>query len=303
MRVLVAGATGVIGRELIAQLLAEGHEAVALSSKPQHSSPGVEAVTANALDRIELLAAVQSAEPEAVAHLMTAIPKQLNPRRLAADFALTNRLRTEGTRNLVDAAAAVGVKRIVSQGLAYAYRPGGRPARENVRLWTDGPAQFRPVANALVTHELLTREAGGLVMRFGHLYGPGTVFGEGGSFRDSVRGGKVPLVGGGNAVFSFTHTSDAAASIITALNLPAQPGTYNIVDNEPATLATWLPELAAMLDAPAPKRAPALVARMAVGSWGVAYMNELRGADNASAKAQLGWHPRVSSWRQGFKLD
>ena len=301
MRVLVAGASGVIGNQVVPVLTGAGHEVVGLARQPVagRSIAGIEVVAADALDRAAVAKAIAYAQPDAVVHLLTAIPPRTNPRRLAADFALTNRLRTEGTRNLLDAAREAGATRIITQGLAYAYQPGEGPADEDAPLWTDGPAQFRPVVAALAEHERLTREAGGVVLRFGHLYGPGSMFARGGSFAADVAAGKVPLVGGGHAVFSFTHARDAATAVLAALDKDVT-GALNVVDDEPAPLHQWLPEYARMLAAPMPKTAPAWLARLAVGSWGVAYLNELRGAQNSRARLMLDWRPGYVSWRDGL---
>ncbi|NUU19941.1 MAG: NAD(P)-dependent oxidoreductase, partial [Streptomycetaceae bacterium] len=312
MRVLVAGASGVIGSRLVPLLLAVGHDVVALARTPQRTAAleqdGAEVVVADALDREGLAAAVRDASPDAVVNLLTAIPGTLNPRRLARDFALTNRLRTEGTRNLLDAARAAGVRRIVAQGLAYAYQPAASAdpadpaalANEDTPLWHDGtPRQFAPVLAALESLEEQTVAAGGVVLRFGHLYGPGSVYAPDGSFTAQVRAGKVPLVGGGHAVFSFTHADDAASAIVAALDRDVT-GVLNVVDDRPTPLHTWLPQFAAELGAPAPKTAPAALARLAVGAWGVAFMDRLRGADNARARLVLNWRPRYASWRDGM---
>ncbi|SOE47613.1 Nucleoside-diphosphate-sugar epimerase [Streptomyces sp. OV198] len=304
MRVLVAGASGVIGSRLVPLLTAVGHDVAALSRGPRRTAAleavGADIVTADALDRDQLLAAVRQAAPDAVVNLLTAIPADVNPRHLARDFALTNRLRTEGTRNLMEAARAAGVRRIVAQGLAYGYQPGAGLANEDAPLWRDAtPRQFMPVLAALESLEEQTVTAGGTVLRFGHLYGPGSAYAGDGTFTAQVRAGKVPLVGGGHAVFSFTHADDAATAIVAALDRDTR-GVLNVVDDDPAPLHTWLPVFAAGLGAPAPKNAPAALARLVVGGWGVAFMDRLRGADNARARLALNWRPRYASWREGL---
>jgi nucleoside-diphosphate-sugar epimerase len=301
MRVLVAGATGVIGRQLTPLLAAVGHEVVALT-RPGSPAGHTEAreVNADLLDAEQVRRAVRAVEPEAVVHMATAIPKQINPRRLAADFATTNRLRVEGTKHLLEAAADVGVRRVVAQGLAYAYDPHGEgPATEDDSLWQQPPRQFAPVLAALRELERQVGEAGGLTLRIGHLYGPGSSYAPDGSFTAQVRAGKVPLVGGGTATFSFTHAYDAATSITAALDREVT-GVLNVVDDDPARMREWLPVFADMLHAKPPKAAPAALARLAVGGWGVAFMTQLRGADNGRAKVALDWKPRFSSWRAGF---
>jgi nucleoside-diphosphate-sugar epimerase len=303
MRVLVAGASGVLGRQLLPLLQETGHEAVGFDRSGRPSPTGARVMKVDALDRDAVGAAVDEVKPDAVVHLMTAIPKQLNPKRLAAEFTLTNQLRTVGTRNLFEAAMRAGATRVIAQGLAYAYRPAGaEPLGEQAPFWTDGPKQFRPLVEALLEHERLTSVADGLVLRFGHLYGPGTAFAADGGFTQQVRAGKLPVVGGGTATFSFTHARDAARAVVAALDSDVT-GALNVVDDDPAPVREWLPALARMLGAPVPKKAPAALARLAVGSWGVAYMTALPGADNTRAKQQLGWRPEFPSWREGLAAD
>jgi nucleoside-diphosphate-sugar epimerase len=305
MRVLVAGASGVIGRQLLPALADAGHDVIGLASSPPRTQPppGTRHVVADALDRAALSRAVEKEEPDAVVNMLTAIPAQINPKKLADDFALTNRLRTQGTANLLDAAARVGVRRVVCQGLAYAYDPaGGASADEDTPLWVTPPQPFVPVLDALRELERRTADAGGIVLRLGHLYGPGTIYSAQGSFVQQVKAGSVPLVGGGTATFSFTHTRDAAQAVLGAL-ASEHVGALNIVDDEPAPMSLWLPHLAGLLGAPAPKRAPAFLARFAVGPWGVAFMTALRGADNTKAKKVLDWAPQYPSWRQGFAAE
>lgn len=301
MRVLVTGATGVIGRQLTPLLTSVGHEVVALTRHPGAAASvkalGGRAVIGDLLDKQQTKLVVGMVQPEAIVHMATAIPRAINPRRLAADFATTNQLRTLGTRNLLSASADLGVPRFVAQGLAYAYDPAEpRPASEDDPLWQNPPPQFAPVLEALRQLERLTIGAGGLVVRLGHLCGPGSIYAPDGSFAEQVRAGKVPLVGGGTAVFSFTHAHDAATAIVAALDRPVG-GALNVVDDDPAPMSEWLPAYAQALHARAPKSAPAAMARLAVGGWGVAFMTRLRGADNARAKALLDWKPRYGSWR------
>ncbi|MFX0574470.1 NAD-dependent epimerase/dehydratase family protein [Nocardia nepalensis] len=308
MRVLVAGATGVIGRSLVPLLGAVGHDVIGLTrspeSAPQLDRAGAEVVLADALNPDAVTHAVRDANPDAVVNMLTAIPAQLDPRRLATQFALTNQLRIEGTRNLIAAARTVGATRIISQGLAYGYQPGAGAADEDAPLWNSRtPKQFVPVLAALTELERATTAADGVVLRFGHLYGPGSSYAADGSFAAQVRAGKVPLVGGGHAVFSFTHADDAASAVVAALDRTEVTGALNIVDDSPAPLREWLPQYADLLGASAPKYAPAALARLAVGGWGVAFMNELRGADNARARLRLNWRPRFTSWAEGFASD
>lgn len=306
MRVLVAGATGVIGRQLVPLLTAVGHEVIGVARSRDRAEglerAGAAVVTADLLDRPALLSAMRDAKPEAVVHLATAIPLAIDPNHLARDFELTNRLRTVGTRNLIEGAREVGARRIITQGLAYAYDPGEGLANEDAPFWQHPPKQFAPVLEALLDLEQQTTDAGGLVLRFGHLYGPHSSYAPGGPVEAQLRGGKFPIVGDGGSVFSWTHAHDAATAIVSALDRPVA-GALNVVDDTPAPVHQWLPYLATILDAPAPKRVPAMLARPMVGEFGVAFMTRLRGADNARARLELDWRPRYSSWRDGFAAE
>ena len=192
-----------------------------------------------------------------IVNLLTAIPCDIEPRRIARQMAMTNRLRSEGTANLV---AAANGARFVSESLAYVYDPaGGSFADEDRPLWTNGPKPFRPVVNAVAELERLTDDAGGTVLRLGHLYGPGTAFAPDGAFVEQVAAGRAPVVGSGNAMFSFVHTHDAATAIVAVLDKPAS-GALNVVDDEPAYIREWLPELARLIGAPQPKHVPVALA-------------------------------------------
>lgn len=292
MKVLVAGATGVIGASLVPQLTVAGHEVVEVSR----------ASGTDLLDRRAVYRAVQAAEPDAVVHMATAIPAQINPKKMARQFEQTNRLRSEGTRNLLDAAQEGGAPRVITQGLAYTYEPGQGPADEDAPLWMRPPAQFAPVLAALEEMERRTRDAKGLVLRLGHLYGPGSFFSPGGSYTRQVLEGKFPIAGKGGSVLSFTHASDAASAVVAALDSDVS-GVLNIVDDMPVTIKEWLPAFASMLGAPTPKHVPAALVRIAAGGWGTAFMTELRGANNARAKTALNWRPRFPSWIEGFRIE
>jgi nucleoside-diphosphate-sugar epimerase len=304
MRVFVAGATGVLGRQIVPLLASAGHEVIGMGRRPSAVIGGTAArmVVADALDRNAVTAAVRAAEPDVVVNMLTAIPAQIDPRHMARQFTLTNRLRTEGTRNLMAAAAETGVRRIIAQGLAYGYDPAPGLATEDAPLWRDPPRQFAPNLHALVELERQTRDAGGLVLRLGHLYGPGTIYAFDGSFVQQVRAGRVPVVGAGGSVFSFIHTRDVAAAVLTALDSDVT-GVLNIVDDDPTPVAIWLPALAAMLGAPPPRYLPAVVARIAAGAWGTAFMTRLRGADNTRARRTLRWRPDHPSWRDGLAME
>ncbi len=307
MRVLVAGATGAIGRALVPVLSSVGHDVVAHSRRPTTAFDGlsgsVEMVQADALDVAAVERLVMTARPDVIVNLLTAIPHRIDPRHLARDFELTNRLRREGTAHLLSAASALPDVHLVSEGLAYAYEPtrAAEPAAadEETPFWAQPPRQFAPNVEALRELERLTVGAGGTVLRVGHLYGPGTIYAADGSFTQQVRAGQAPMVGGGTSVFSFSHVHDVATAVVAAVD--RRPiGPINVVDDDPAPMSTWLPYFADVVGARSPKNVPALLARLAAGSFGVAYMTRLRGADNARARLSLDWRPRYSSWRDGF---
>jgi nucleoside-diphosphate-sugar epimerase len=300
MRVLLAGATGVIGRQAVPVLTAAGHQVTGLARAPARL-PDAEVVAADALDATAVAGAVRWAAPDVIVHMLTAIPDPVDPRHLARDMALTNRLRTQGTANLL--AAAKGV-RVIAQGVAYAYDPAGSPVKdEDAPLWHHPPSQFAPVVAAADEQERRVTAAGGLVLRLGHLYGPGSSYAPDGGLARRLRGGRLPLIGDGASMFSFIHAHDAATAILAAVDHPAASGVLNVVDDQPTLVHDWLPEMAAMLGGPAPRHVPAWLAWLFVGGWGVAYMTGLAGASNAHACQQLDWKPTYSGWRDGMAVQ
>jgi nucleoside-diphosphate-sugar epimerase len=300
MRVLLAGATGVIGRQAVPVLTAAGHQVTGLARAPARLTDA-EVVAADALDATAVAGAVRWAAPDVIVHMLTAIPDPVDPRHLARDMALTNRLRTQGTANLL---AAAGGARVIAQGVAYAYDPAGSPVKdEDAPLWHHPPSQFAPVVAAADEQERRVTAAGGLVLRLGHLYGPGSSYAPDGGLARRLRGGRLPLIGDGASMFSFIHAHDAATAILAAVDHPAASGVLNVVDDQPTLVHDWLPEMAAMLGGPAPRHVPAWLAWLFVGGWGVAYMTGLAGASNAHACQQLDWKPTYSGWRDGLAAD
>jgi nucleoside-diphosphate-sugar epimerase len=299
MRVFVAGASGVIGRPLVAQLVAAGHEVTGMTrSRPQAvEEAGATAVLCDALDAAALRDAVAAAEPEVVVHQLTALPPRFDPRRQHL-YDATNRVRTEGTRNLL--ASAPG-RRVVCQSIAFAYRPHREPRvlDEDAPLFTSAPPPFGAATRAVAEMERMVLEADGLVLRYGWFYGPGTYYGEGGSTAKDVRRRLFPVIGEGSGLFSFVHVDDAAAATVAAVERGA-PGIYNVVDDEPAPMREWLPLYASAIGARPPLRVPLWLARLAAGKAVSAMSTTLPGASNARAKAELGWQPRWATCRDGF---
>jgi nucleoside-diphosphate-sugar epimerase len=305
MRVFIAGASGAIGRQLVPLLLAEGAEVVAMTRSEQKAQAlrrlGAEATVADALDGPAVQAAVRSASPEVVVHELTAIPARFDPRRFEQEFETTNRLRRDGTRNLANAAVAAGARRFIAQSIAQAYMPvGGWIKTEADPLYADAPPVFRDIFDAVIDLETTVLETGGLesvVLRYGNFYGPGTRFAPDGSDADLVRGGHFPLAGEGSAHWSFIHVRDAARATVQTVN-SSQAGIFNIVDDDPAPIAEWLPVYANALKAPSPARIGP--PRSDYGRFGMLLQ---RGASNAKAKDQLGWSPTYRTWREGFEAE
>jgi 2-alkyl-3-oxoalkanoate reductase len=306
VRVFLAGATGAIGTQLLPLLLADGHRVTGMTRSPHKAdalrAAGAEPVVADGLDAQAVRDAVMSAHPDAVIHQLTAIPQRLDPRKIIRDFELTDRLRTEGTRNLLAGAEAAGAARFIAQSIAFAYAPGqpGAVHSEDDPPIADPPAQFERSAKAIAELERLTLAADGLVLRYGYFYGPGSSISARGSLAEEVAKRRLPVVGGGAGVWSFIHVQDAARATIAALTRGA-PGAFNVVDDEPAPVREWVPALAQALSAKPPRRVPAWLARPLAGEYGVYTMTRAQGASNARAKAELAWEPRYASWREGFR--
>jgi nucleoside-diphosphate-sugar epimerase len=305
MRVFVAGATGAVGRTLVPALLRAGHDVTGMTRSPEKAAAlaaaGATPVVCDALGRPAIDRAIGSVRPEVVVHELTELPVRYRDLRKGAEA--TNRLRTDGTRHLVDAALAHGARRLVAQSVAFLYAPEGDPIKdEGARPWTDAPAPFDRVLTALLELErLVTGAAGleGLVLRYGAFYGPGTWYGPGGDITEQVRRRRFPLVGQGGGLISWLHVEDAAAATVSAVE-GGGAGVYNVVDDEPVAYREWLPAFARLLGAPPPRRVPAWLARIVAGSLAVSVITQQRGASNRKAAQDLGWRPRYASWRQGF---
>ena len=319
MRVFLAGATGAVGKRLVPLLLANGHVVTAMTRSREKAeelrSSGVSAVVADGLDRAAVLEAMSRARPEGVIHQMTSLASLRSFRRFDEDFAITNRLRTEGTDHLLEGACAAGARTFVAQSYGnWIYeRTGTAPKTEEDRIDPSPPArQKKSLAAILYLERAVTqaRDLAGVALRYGSLYGPGNGMGRGGALMDMLRKRQFPIVGSGAGVWSFLHVDDAASANVAALERGAESvaasgagmrGIYNVCDDEPAPVAVWLPELARAVGAPPPRHVPAWVARLAIGEVGVSMMTRIRGMSNAKAKRDLGWMPRWSSWRDGFR--
>ncbi|MDQ4041507.1 MAG: NAD(P)-dependent oxidoreductase [Actinomycetota bacterium] len=310
MKVFLAGGSGAVGRRLIPQLVAAGHEVTAMTQNPANEGRlrglGAEPAICDVFDAPRLAETVAAAGPEVVLQQLTRLPQRLRGRGLARQYAANNRVRDEGTRNLIAAARGAGARRLVAQGMAiwYAPRGDGRLHGEDDPLWRDAP---EPIGTGVRTmqgvEDAVLRDPAleGVVLRYGLLYGPGTWYAPDGDVAEQVRKRRYPVLGSGDAVYSFLHVDDAAGAAVAALHGPA--GVYNVVDDEPAPISTWLPEYAAALGAPPPRRVPGWLAKLGGGRGPVSWLLALEGADNRRAREALGWRPRHASWRTGFRAQ
>jgi 2-alkyl-3-oxoalkanoate reductase len=305
MRVFVTGATGALGRHLVPGLVAAGHEVTATTRTPgkvpELRGAGAEPVILDGLDREAVIAAVEAASPEVVVHQMTALAGMRSLRNPDKAFAATNELRTQGTDNLLAAAARAGTRRIIAQS----YTGAGPDKRSGGALKTEAdPLDWRPIRSAVQGPAAITyvdktvplEAPEGIVLRYGTFYGPGT-----GEFLvEMARKRQLPVIGGGAGVWSFIEITDAAAATIAAVG-HGVPGLYNVVDDDPAPVAEWLPYLAQVAGAKPPLRVPGWLGRLLAGEFVVAQMTTSRGSSNQKARKELGWVPQYPSWREGFR--
>jgi len=302
MRVLVAGATGVVGQQLVPQLIAAGHQVTATTRSadkaPGLRAAGAEVAVVDGLDAVAVGEAVARAEPEVVIHQMTALGAGFDFRHPDKTFAKTNELRTRGLDHLLAAAEAAGARRVIAQSYTGwpNVRTGGPVKTEDDPLDPDLPQPMRPTLEAIkyLEHAVLTSPLEGVALRYGNLYGPGASD----LFVGVIKRRQVPVIGNGAGIWSWSNVQDAASAAVAALD--RGDGTYNIVDDEPAAVSEWLPALAAAIGAKTPFRVPVWLGRLAAGETAVVMMTQVRGSSNAKAKRELGWEPAWPTWRDGF---
>lgn len=279
MRIFVAGSTGVVGRLLLPKLVHEGHEVIGMTRNSEHKdliqAMGARAVVIDTFDRQAMISVFAEVRPEVVIHQLTSLSK--------LDFSENTRIRVEGTRNLVDAALAVGVKRMIAQSISWAYEPGDVPASEEVPLDIHSPMPRKSLIDSIEVLERAVAEIPRhVILRYGIFYGQGTFYDHGGFMAEEIRRKQVPAT---EEVTSFLHVEDAANAALLALDWPSGP--VNIVDDEPARGVDWLPVYADALGAPKPD----VQSRSNRGE---------RGASNAKARKHYGWKPIYVTWRTGF---
>jgi len=304
MNIFLAGATGAIGRTLIPQLIEHGHTVTGTTRSSAKADElralGATPAVVDGLDREAVVSAVREARPDAIVHQLTALTGLNDPRKFAQSFAMTNRLRTEGTDNLLAAAEEVGATLVAQSYAGWPYEPVGGPVKtEDDPLMADPPKQMRAALDAIRHVERVVPAAGGMALRYGGFYGPGTGIARGGEQWQAIHERKFPVVGDGGGVWSFCHIEDAASATIAALERPVPGAILNICDDEPAPVREWLPAIAAEVGAKPPRHIPRWVARL-MGAHLVHIMCTARGASNARAKEALGWTPSVPTWRDGF---
>jgi nucleoside-diphosphate-sugar epimerase len=305
MKVMLAGATGALGRQLVPKLAARGHEVFGMtrseSKREVVRSMGATPVVADALDPDSVANAVAESDPEVIVHQLTALASSIDMRHFDRDFELTNRLRIEGTDHLLAAGRAIGVKRFMAQSFAgwpFA-RSGGPVKSEEDPLDPAPPDGMRRTLEAIRHVEEAVTGAEwtvGIVLRYGGFYGPGTSIAPEGEHLELIRKRRFPVVGDGGGVWSFIHVEDAADATVAAMEHGSR-GIYNVVDDEPAPVAEWLPAIARSVGAKPPRRVPRWLGRLLAGEVATVMMTEVRGASNAKAKRELDWHPAHPSWR------
>ncbi len=309
MRVFIAGATGAIGHRLVPLLVDAGHQVTGTTRTPAKMDglrlAGATPLLLDGRDGPAVGRAVLDSAPEVVIHQMTALSGDLDFRHFARTFAETNRLRTETTDRLIEAAVEAGARRFIAQSFTGwpNEQSGSRVKTEEDPLLVNPTGPVKETVEAILHLESVTTGSAGiegLALRYGGFYGAGNALGKGGAMLEAVAKGQVPVVGGGSGIWSFIHIEDAVGATALAVDRGA-PGVYNIVDDEPAPVSEWLPYLAEVIGARPPRRIPAWLARLIVGGPMVTMMTKIRGSSNAKAKREFGWELRYPSWRVGFR--
>ncbi|MDZ7954809.1 NAD(P)-dependent oxidoreductase [Nostoc sp. DedQUE09] len=303
MKVFVAGATGAIGRPLLDQLLAKGHNVVALTRSQERAqslaAQGIEPAIADVFDPDSVKAAIAHAQPEVVIEQLTALPRTYSRESMTAAAPLNTRIRLEGGANVLAAAQAAGVRRYLRQSIAIWGIPGAGLADEETPLVLDASPVVAAESRVMTEIErrlLETSNLEGIALRYGFFYGPGTWFNPDGDVGQQVRQQQFPIVGNGDGVWSWIHIEDAAIATVAAVE-QGNTGVYLIVDDQPLAVRDWLPAFARSLNAPPPPRVSVEDALKQEGGADIVYyQTQMRGASNAKAKRELNFQPRSLEW-------
>jgi nucleoside-diphosphate-sugar epimerase len=305
MRILLAGATGAIGRPLVPRLVAAGHDVVGLTRRQdrvaQLEQAGARGVVCDVMDRRRLLEIAADTNPDVVMDQTTDLPQHYDPSKMDRFYDRMLPLRLQGTPNLFDAAAQTGA-RLFFQSVAFVYAPNGSPSVVNEdapTIGADGPPPWHMAMPAITALEQRALDQDGVVLRYGWFYGPGTHYDDGQLYKDVSRR-RLPVVGNGAGLWSFIHVDDAAEATVKALDWRGS-GIFNVVDDEPIPAKEWIPEYASTIGAKRPLRVPAFIAKRVAGPMAVHTMTALPGASNEKARRELGWEPARSSVRTGFR--
>jgi nucleoside-diphosphate-sugar epimerase len=301
MKIFVAGATGAIGLPLVRALCTLGHKVTGMTRTKRGIDSlrevGADAFSADAFDPKAVRTAIEAASPDVVIDQLTSLPA--DPADILKSIPNDTRLHREGGSNLLAVARELGVGRYILQSKGfYLDAPAGQLAHESAKLRYDAPGGIGEATRTIGAYEdrvLASPPLEGVVLRYGFFYGPGTWYRPGGGVADQVRKGEASIIGEGNAVWSFVHIDDAVAA--TVASLTAEPGVYNIVDDDPLPVADCLPAFARWVDAPEPQRLSVDDALNAAGAEAVYFHTRLTGAANSRAKVQLGFTPRSLLWK------
>jgi nucleoside-diphosphate-sugar epimerase len=306
VRVLVAGATGAIGSRLLPQLVAAGYEVIGMTRSRDKArairAAGGMPVICDVFEAARVHQVIAESRPEAIIDELTDLPHEMDLGGLAKAYEANNRVRKEGTKNLVAAALAAGVRRFVVQSMAMWYAPGGQtPKTESDELYLKAPEPVGSAVRALKYMEELVLNSGleGIVLRYGAFYGPGSWNGTNGSTYRQVLKRHYPLIGEGSGFYSFIQIDDAAAATVAALER-AKPGIYNVADDDPVPARDWLPAYAQAIGARPPRRVPMWLAGLLAGRGLVNWESTIPAVSSRKIQQELGWKPRYRSWRCGF---
>ena len=301
MKVLIAGATGAIGIPLARTLRAGGHEILGITRSPagpaKLRAAGVQPIVADAMDRSALLTAVNGVSADVVVHELTALTKA--PAR-HSDMTQTNRLRTEGTKNLLDVARAVGARKFVTQSIVFGYGytdHGDKILTEDDPFGRPDSGSANPHVAAMLANEKLVDEAAGITgisLRYGLFYGADVQ-----NYATMLRKRKVPVPTKRHNPLSWIHIDDAAAATAAAVE-GGNAGAYNIVDDKPASWSEMFTAMAADFDAPAPRALPAGLIRLAAPYVATIVLDTTMRVSNAKAKSELGWKPEYPTLQEGL---